>query len=433
MAIKTGIGVGEAQVFDTGGIMNTYFKLLQNQQKEKAKYQQELADIMATVKTEGVRDKDKPIIANTYEEIKKLYAEAVNSKSPNQRALNRSLIKEKIASLNEYSARSNQFAKEYKSLAEQMAPNIWKYDPKKVEEFKAMADKSLVDLGDKAYIDPFEYVPKLDDSARDKVQTDIYKQEEKRIGPKDYVKETIAGTGERYVGVANKNRVINDITTKLATSPEYRQLAYSQYVDMNPGSVSPDIEDVIANELKLYEQKFGYKYEGNISRIPKESKGDTVYIGGDAVTKKDFMTEDSYVRNSKGEMVKVARPKLAVRFDKFIGVNPQQFSIPQLSNAFDISSAKWGSYKPQGNVEIVGLGVRPNGQLNVVIQDNKGFEYMIFEGDLPLGIRNNKLYKAARASVYNPNARVNQSNTINNKTEKSNAKNSDPLNIFSTK
>lgn len=400
MAIKSGIGFGEAQVFDSSSLVNTYAKLLAQQQKEEQKYQSELADIMATVKTDGVRDADKPIIANTYGEIKKLYSEAVNNKDPQQRALNRSLIKEKIASLNEYSARSNQFAKEYKSFAAQVAPNIWKYDTKKIDEFKLMANKPLVELGDRAVIDPFDYIPKIDDSARDKVQSDIYKQEEKRIGAKDYIKETIAGTGERYVGVGDKNRVINDITSKLATSPQYRQLAYSTYADMNPGAVSPDLEDVIANELKMYEQKFGYKYEGSISRIPKEPKGDTIIIGGDATQPKTFYSEEQKVKDKSGKTVVKPSSKM-VEFDAFIGVNPQQFSLPQLDKRLNITTGKWEPYRSSGNVEIVGVGRRSgSGAYNVIVQDKDGFEYMVTEQDLPVGIRNNKIYKAAKASVY---------------------------------
>ena len=54
MAIKTGIGVGEAQVYDTSGLVGNFAKMLQKQAQDTAKFQEEMADLISKVKTDGV-------------------------------------------------------------------------------------------------------------------------------------------------------------------------------------------------------------------------------------------------------------------------------------------------------------------------------------------------------------------------------------------
>ena len=98
MAIKTGIGVGAAQIFDTSGIMNAYGRQIAQQQKiqaaqaqreflsaekEKeraeraaAKFDEDIADIMASAKLGGIRDRDVEEITKAYNEVKDFYSKS---------------------------------------------------------------------------------------------------------------------------------------------------------------------------------------------------------------------------------------------------------------------------------------------------------------------------------------------------------------------
>lgn len=60
MAVRSGIGVGEAQIFDTSGVIGTYGRVLAQQQKNDERYASELADLISKVDTEGVREADLP-------------------------------------------------------------------------------------------------------------------------------------------------------------------------------------------------------------------------------------------------------------------------------------------------------------------------------------------------------------------------------------
>ena len=87
MRIKSGIGFGEAQVYDISSLENNYYKLLQRQYQEKAKFESELADLISKVKTDGARDIDKPLIAKAYSEIKDIYRRASAARNSTERNL----------------------------------------------------------------------------------------------------------------------------------------------------------------------------------------------------------------------------------------------------------------------------------------------------------------------------------------------------------
>lgn len=396
MAIKTGIGVGAAQIFDNRGTINAYMKLIQERKKEDAIYRTELADLISKINTKGINDADKPEVLKMYGDIKDLYGRSSSIKNRQERALLKSQISKSISDLNEYAANSADFIKRYDSLAKDMAKNPWAYDANKLQQFKKLKDLPLTQLGGMSSLDPFEYQRLPDMKSRDEVFGRVNRQGENFA--KGFYKSAPGGR-EQYVKVLGDDKINELIDVNLQSNPEYKYLAIKNWSDANPGQPL-DMNKVRANEVLVYKTQYNPEYVSKPERIPKEPKGDTIIIGGDATQPKTFYSEEQKVKDKSGKTVVKPSSKM-VEFDAFIGVNPQQFSLPQLDKRLNITTGKWEPYRSSGNVEIVGVGRRSgSGAYNVIVQDKDGFEYMVTEQDLPVGIRNNKIYKAAKASVY---------------------------------
>ena len=407
MAIKTGIGIGAAQVYDTSGIVNAYGKLLQKQQQDQAKFQSEIADLISKVDTKGVRDQDKAEIAKMYAATKDLYAQAANTKNFQEKALLKSQIAKAVGDINEYAARSVDFSKRFNDLNNRIAQDSWAYDPKILDKLRDISSKSLLAMGADAQLDPFQFQKMPNDKSRESVFSAIKRQGEDFAKSK-FVRE---GNREREVKIVPDEFIIKTISNKLLSNPEYRTTAIYNFKQRNP-EAPVDMDAIIANETALYKSQFGTQYIGSASRIPKESKGDTIIIGGDSIQPKTFVSEDTVkigkdrkvIKDASGNPV-VVPGKPVLEFSKFVSVNPEQFSMPQLGKRFNVTAGKWEEFKPSGNVEIVGVGARAGSNAyNVVVKDKDGVEYMVTDQDLPLGIRNNKIYKAAKASVFVPRA-----------------------------
>jgi hypothetical protein len=267
MPIKTGIGVGEAQVYDISSLENNYFKLLQRQAQETSRFQNELADLIGKVKTDGARDIDKLDIAKGYDEIKDLYRKAASIRNPTERNLVRAQITSGIQSLNEYAARSASEAKSYiDTLGRVATTGEYMYDLNKLNDFKSRINKPIKEL---SIFNPLDLQKLPDDSSRDKAFDNLYTELKPRAV---YEVRKAAGNREQEVGVINPILIANNIMERLNKSPEWLNLATRNYVQENPGK-QPEFKDIVANEVKLYMNRKGNEYAGSPSRIPKATGG----------------------------------------------------------------------------------------------------------------------------------------------------------------
>lgn len=267
MAIKSGIGIGEAQVYDISNLENNYFKLLQKQAQEQAKFQEELADLISKVKTEGARDIDKPLIAKGYDEVKELYRRASSIRNTTERNLVRAQIASGIQSINEAAARSAEEAKLYKETLGRVATSgQFLYDTNKLNEFKQRIAKPITQL---TAFNPLDLERIPDDSIRDKAFDNLYTELKNKSV---YQTRKIGGGKEQEVGVVNPTVVTANIIERIGKSPEWLNLATRNYVQANPDK-EPKIEDIIDNEVKLYMTRRGNEYVGSPSRIPTGGAG----------------------------------------------------------------------------------------------------------------------------------------------------------------
>lgn len=268
MPIKSGIGFGEAQVYNQpSALVNTYGKLLQQQAQENAKFQNELVDLISKVKTEGARDIDKPLITKAYDEIKELYRQASSVRNSSERNLIRSQLTSGIKSLNEAAARSAEEAKLYTDILGRVATTgQFLYDPNKLNEFKQRISKPITQL---TAFNPLDLERIPDDSIRDKAFDNIYTELKNKSV---YKTVNIGGGKEQEVGVVNPTVVTANIIERIGKSPEWLNLATRNYVQANPDK-EPKIEDIIDNEVKLYMTRRGNEYVGSPSRIPTGGAG----------------------------------------------------------------------------------------------------------------------------------------------------------------
>jgi hypothetical protein len=270
MAIKTGIGVGSAQVFDTSGLVGNFAKMLQKQQQDEAKFQTEIADLIAKVDTKGVRDADKMEIANMYDATKELYRQAAQAKNFQEKALLRSKISKAVNDINEYAQNSAGWVKKYDSLARDVASNPWSYEPTVVERLRGLKDKPLSQMGADIALDPFEFQKVPNIKSRDNVFDDIRKRGEQFAV---FTTQNIGGGQKQYIGKLGDDKIREIINVNLATNPEYKATVFNQWSKMNPGK-QLDPNEIINSELSLYKSQYGTEYKRDPRDIAKEKSGD---------------------------------------------------------------------------------------------------------------------------------------------------------------
>lgn len=340
MGIKTGIGVGEAQVYDISNLEGNYYKLVQRQAQEQTKFQNELADLIGKVKTDGARDIDKPLIAKGYGEIKDLYGRATSIRNPTERNLVRAQITSGIQSLNEAAARSAAEAKSYiDTLGKISNTGEYMYDTDKLNEFKSRINKPINEL---SVFNPLD-LPKIpDDSSRDKAFDNLYTE----LKPKAVYGSTekLADGREREIGIVNPVLLTSNIMERINSSPEWKNLATVTYMKQNPGS-KPEFKDIVSNEVKLYMDRRGNKYVGEPKRIQKAT-------GGEAP---DWLNNPNPVTLN----IPFAGGKASVDSQNYIGL-----SIPNKnfagSSAIDLTTGSpVKSLTSSNDYQIVGIGNFP--------------------------------------------------------------------------
>ena len=270
MAIKTGIGIGEAQVYDTSSLINNFAKLLQKQQQDEARFQTEIADILTKVDTKGVRDQDKAEIAKMYAATKDLYTQAANTKNFQEKALLKSQIAKAVGDINEYAANSVNFSKKFADLNNRIAQDYYAYDPKVLDKLREVGSKSLIEMGSDSQLDPFQYLKTPDIKSRDNLFSSIYKRGE------NFAKATtqsLPGGMKQVVKVTPDSFIITNIQQGINSDPEYRKLAFNNLresgVDLKSMTPEQIGSAVVASELARYKETFGNKYVGE----PRQGDG----------------------------------------------------------------------------------------------------------------------------------------------------------------
>lgn len=278
MAIRSGIGIGAAQIADTSNIMNAYGRQIAQQQKAQAlqaereaksaeKYNEELADLMASVKTEGARDIDVPDITNAYNQIKEYYSQSSKLKD-SDKPLFRAELKNKINGLNEFAQRSNKFSKDLFAMSSEIAKNEWDYEPASVAELNKMSQTTLKQLGANAVIDPMRFKRLPNFGLIDTIIDKTYKLGEENA---KFVGEVREKDKRRNLSRVDPAVIQNNLIQQFTSSPEAIKAISSLYVrELGKQPTDQDLTNYIMDK---YKTKHGFDYLGEIKDLQRPRAG----------------------------------------------------------------------------------------------------------------------------------------------------------------
>lgn len=280
MAIRSGIGIGEAQVFDTRGIVNTYAKLIQQQQAEQAKYQKELADAISKVDLKNLDPTDSKYILDQYGSVKDLYGKLASIKDKTQQRLAISQIQKSMDEINEYANGARNYRANLVKVADTMNNNPYDYDPESKDEVAKLVNlpyAEAIKLG-KSSINPMTYRRIPDVSMVDKSMDEMRKMLE--ATSKDMGAFTVEKAKQPGWTVPVYKSSADDFTKlmamELAANGKLRFQYKELYNQMNPGAKQPNELELADFAKSMYEKKYGnasYRFAGE-AKPPKEAKSD---------------------------------------------------------------------------------------------------------------------------------------------------------------
>jgi hypothetical protein len=290
MAIRTGIGVGAAQIADTSGIMNAYARQIAQQQraqaaqaqreflsaeKEKeraeraaAKFDEDIADIMASAKLGGIRDVDVPEITKAYNEVKDFYSKSGSLKD-SQKPLFRAELRNRMNTINDAAINSKEVEKKRYATAVKVSENPSDYDPKVIQDLDYVNKTPLSKLGGMANMDPLNYQKLPNFGLIDNIYKDSYE-----IGKKNsrFVKELKENGKRRNLSSISEDEAKDNLIQRFNNLPEAKKaITYSYSKKFGKQPTNEELTNYIMDE---YKSSYGLDYLGEIKDLkePKEPK-----------------------------------------------------------------------------------------------------------------------------------------------------------------
>lgn len=274
MAIRSGIGIGEAQIFDTSGVMNTYFKLIQQQQAQQAKYQKELADAISKVDLKNLDPSDSKYVLEKYNEVKDLRRGLYSIKNPVEQKLALSKVEKSLQDIQEYTNNARRFRENLVKIADDMNRNPEDFDDSSKDEVKKLVGLpyyEAIKLG-RGAIDSYTYqrvpdmasIPKYLDNARKLMETSA---RDKR----DFILEPSKKKGyEIVVYKSNPKSFADAISMEIAADNKAKYQFKQLYKAANPDVAAPTDEQLIDFARQQYEKRYGqssYAFAGEPKKI----------------------------------------------------------------------------------------------------------------------------------------------------------------------
>lgn len=399
MAIRSGIGIGEAQVYSQPSeLVNTYGKIMVQQAKDRAKFEEDLATTMAKYSTKGLKDGDIKLTAESYKNLKDKVTK-YDSRNPTQRAQALAEARAGMQAIQDYADGAMTAYSNLDKISGDILENSWKYKPEAVTAVKELYANPYAAWSDEYKdLNRTKFEKELDGSSVQKlfnvVNADLKGQAEAgnqfKVGEKGgYKISTYFATPEQASQTLLK-------TIDLA--PEAKFTLNKLYVAANPDKTDYTQLDVANFATQLYKEQFGinaFNFKGDKSLLRKGTGDDASNPANYEVIKnKTFFTDEI---NKDGKIITPSKP--VITFDSFV-TSPvgQPFATPQIGNAFNLSYGKSESIGSKKGLRITGMGVK-NGNLRVTVVDDDEVEYYLKPEDIPLSIRNGNQYKAAKKAL----------------------------------
>ena len=217
MPIKTGIGVGEAQIYNQPNeLVNTYGKLLQQKQKQNQQFSNDIAKMFATYNPDSLHPKDLAASTELYNKVK-LAALNADNLSDSQQAYLKSQISQSLQGVAEFDASAKQFRRTLKDISADMRLNPTRY----TTESKNIVDKlsltPYVEVEDKyKELSPFMFIRKAKPGSLENMIAESRKQLFENAKNQRQVKGGFAGGKNITYYVITPEQLDSGLATKLA-------------------------------------------------------------------------------------------------------------------------------------------------------------------------------------------------------------------------
>jgi hypothetical protein len=400
MAIRSGIGIGEAQIYDSSGLVNTYGKVLAQQAKDRAKFEEDLATTMAKYSTKGLKDGDIKLTTEAYKTLKDKVTK-YDSSNPTQRAQALAEARAGMQAIQDYADGAMTAYSTLDKIGGDILENSWKYKPEAVTAIKQLyANPYATWSDDYKDLNKAKFEKEVDGSSVQKLFNSVNADLKGQAEAGNQFKVGEKGGYKVATYFATPEQASQTILKSMDLAPEAKYTLNKAYELANPDKKDYTQADVANFATKLYSEQFGpnaLNFKGSMNLKPTGGSGDNASnpANYEVIMNKTFTTSPTY--DKSGKLISNGKP--IITFDKFVTspVN-QPFATPQIGNAFNLTDGKSESIGSKKGLRITGMGVK-NGNLRVTVVDDDEIEYYLKPEDIPLIIRNGNQYKAAKKAL----------------------------------
>jgi len=415
MPIRSGIGIGEAQIYDTSGLANQYAKQVYNrnlqlqkqyeqQQKEQAKVADEMSSLLAKYSTKGLKEADIKLVGDKYIEVKDIAGKASTTKDPIERTKYINEARAGIQSISEYVDNANNNYGVLDKLAVDMSENGWRYEPEAIQEVKKLYDLPVAQWGKYASLNPTMFQRKPDASSLYAIVDDVNKDLESAVKYNPKFLKTRTEGGRIYDSyVATPEQAKNALLARIQVNPKAKFTLDAMYREANPTKTDYTDLDLAQFATDNYYSKKpdAYNFVSAPRDIPKATESESDKDAKNSnnytlVNDKVFISEDIYGKDPKGgvnaKTIKLASGKPVIKFEKFVpSPVSTPFDLTQIDKVFNINANQKQRLDSSTGMKMTGLGYS-NGILNAIVVDKDGVSYSINTRDVPAFIKNGKQY-----------------------------------------
>lgn len=304
MPIRSGIGIGGAQIFDTSGIQDAYYKQYLQKQKQDQAYAEDLANNLAKYDTTGLTPDDAKYADSLYNDLKNKYF-TVNTKDPRQRALASAELKSGMQKIKDFTFNAKKFPLDNQKVGIELAKNRFMYPDEVVQAYeKNIKGKPYYQVMQSGIGDINQILTQRnpDNSRIDKSLKTLDAQ------LKDAAEKNVKGIKTEFT--PDKKQQVYQYTTdqntakaiakSLLTDDATKYNWYYNFKQANP-NIEPN-DDVVADYIvKQREAKYQgnpYTFKGGVKAVAKEKSGGA----GGGLTKSEQKTEAT--QNERVEQVR---------------------------------------------------------------------------------------------------------------------------------
>jgi hypothetical protein len=289
MRIKTGIGVGGAQIFDTSGIQDAYYKQYLQKQKQDQAYAEDLANNLAKYDTTGLTPDDAKYADKLYSDLKNKYLQ-VNIKDPKQRALANAELKSGMQKIKDFTYNAKKFVGDNQKVGIELAKNRFMYPDEVIQTYdKNIKGQPYYQVMQSGIGDVNQILTQRnpDNSLIDKslktLDAQLKGAAEKNVG--GIKTEFTPDKKQQVYQYTTDQKTAKAIAKSLLTDDATKANWYYNFKQANPNIEANDdiVSDYIVKQREAMYQGNPYAFKGGVKAVAKEKTGGA----GDGLSKAD--------------------------------------------------------------------------------------------------------------------------------------------------